>query len=98
MISERIRGRIPLLPSANFLLVQMNVLAAKESIPGDNIFLLPRLRADKLNRFLFDRKVSYVHSFLKSVHDPKLMLRKFALTNIFLSIVFVYPLFLVLTN
>ena len=98
MVTERIRGRIPLLPSANFLLVQMNVLATKETIPGDTIFLLPRLRADKLQRFLFDRKVSHVHSFLKSVQDPKLVLRKFALTDIFLSIVFVYPLFLVLTN
>ena len=69
MITEKIRGWIPILPSANFLFIQISVLAAKEIIPGDNIFLLPRFRADKLQRLLFDRKVSHVHSFLKSVHD-----------------------------
>ena len=44
---------------------QRNVLAAKEIILGDNIFLLPTLRVDNLQRLLFGRDFSQVHFFLK---------------------------------
>ena len=91
MIKKRIQRSNPLLPSANFFF-QANVLAAKEIIPGVNLFLLSLLQVDKLRRLLFDRNASQVHSFLKSIHDPKLMVGQFALTDIFL-VVSVFPLF-----
>ena len=90
----RIRERIPLLPSAIFFFFfQANVLAAKEINPGDNLFLLPALRVDDLRRLLFYRNVIQVHSFLKSVYDPKIIVGHFALTDNFL-VVSVFPLFL----
>ena len=49
MIKKRIRGSISLLPLAIFFFFfsfQANVLAAKEIIPGDDLFLLPTLRVD----------------------------------------------------
>ena len=68
-----------------------NVIAAKAIISGENLSLLPALRVDKVRRLLFDRHVSQVHSFLKSVHDPKIMVGHFPLTDNF-SIVSVFPL------
>ena len=73
MIKKRIRGRIPLLPSAIFF------LAANAIISGNYLFLL--LRVDKLRRLLLDRDVSKVHSFQKSTHDPKLTVGHFALAD-----------------
>ena len=67
-----------------FLFFQANVLAAKEIIPGDNLFLLPTLRVDKPRRLLFDRKVSQVHCFLLDI----------LLWPIILLVVSVLPLFL----
>ena len=61
------------------------VLAAKKIIPGENVFLLATLRVDKRRLLLFDRNVGHFHSFLKSVHDPKLMFGHFALTDNFFS-------------
>ena len=63
-----------------------SVLAAKEILPGDNLFLLPTLRdVDKLRCLLFDRNVSQVHSLLKNAHDLKLTVGHFALTDNFVS-------------
>ena len=92
MIKKGIRRSIPLLPSANFFF-QANVLAVKEIIPGDNLFLLPTLQVDKLRRLLFDRNVSQVHSFLKSIPDPKLMVGQFALTDIFFQLFLYFHFF-----
>ena len=52
-------------PSFCQFFFQANALAAKEIIRGENLFLVPTLRFDKLRRLLFDRNVSQVHSFLK---------------------------------
>ena len=54
-IKKRIRISISLLRSANFFF-QANVRAAKEIIPGDNLFLLPTLRCDKLQRLLLSQR------------------------------------------
>ena len=72
---------------------QANVIAAKEIIAGDNVFLLPTLRVDKLRRLLFDRNVSQVHSFLKSIHDPRLRVGQFALTDSFFQLFLYFHFF-----
>ena len=72
---------------------QANVLAAKEIIHGDNLFLLPTLRVDKLPRLLFDRNVSWVHSSLKSIHDLKFMVGQFALTDNFFQLFLYFHFF-----
>ena len=93
MIKERIRGSILLLPRPFFF--QANVLVAKEkSSPVTIFFLQPKLRVNKLRRFLCDRNVSQVHSFQKRVHDRKLIVEHFALTDNFFQVVSVFPLFL----
>ena len=93
MIKERIRGSIPFLPSADFFF-QANALAAKEIIPGHNLFLQPKVRVDKLRRLLCDRNVSQVHSFQSRVQDTKLMVEHLALTDNFYQVVSLFPLFL----
>ena len=57
----------------------------RKSSPVTIFFLLLTLRVDKLLRLLFDRNVSQVHSFLKNVHIPKLIVGHFALTDYFVS-------------
>ena len=88
-LKEGIQRSIPLLRFVQPFFFQANVLAVKEIIPGDNLFLLPTLRFDKLRRLLLDRNVSQVHSFLKNIHDPKFVVGQFALTDIF-SQLFLY--------
>ena len=94
MIKERIQGSNPLLPPADFFFSSKCSSSKKKIIPGDNLFLQPKVRVDKLRWFLCDRNVSQVHSFQKKVHNQKLIVKHFALTDNFFQVVSVFPLFL----